>query len=1358
MKKALFLFTSVMFVFSSLTSQTNLTVQKNDIENPHDWVSMMQDPNVNFYEIQKTFNEYWKGKDHTEKGKGWKQFKRWEWFMEPRVYPHGDRNIMNRAMLQFYANQKKEKGTNDKAANWTYIGNTSVPSGGGGAGRLNCVRFHPTNTNTYFVGAPAGGLWKTTNGGSSWSNVNTDLLASIGCSDLAIHPGNPNIMYLATGDGDAGDTYSIGVLKTTDGGNTWNPTGLSWTVQQTRRIRKLIMNPLNPNTLLAATSNGVYKTNNAGNTWTQVQTGSFYDIEYKPNDTTVVYACTDQFYKSTNGGASFTLITSGLPSASASIRMAIAVTPANASYVYVLVGSQTDYGFYGFYRSTNSGTSFTLMANSPNLLGWSSTGNDQGGQAWYDLAIAASPTNANTVVVGGINIWKTTNGGSSWSLIGHWTGSGGADYVHADIHDLIFYPNNGSTIFAATDGGIFKTTDGGVNWVDISSNLPIAQIYRLGLSVTDANKVITGWQDNGTNLKNNTTWSRVIGGDGMECIIDYTNANIMYGELYYGNIRKSTNGGSSWTTIVSTGGTGVDADGDWVTPYVMHPTNNQTLLVGKAGVYVTTNGGSSWSALGTLSGGSGNVKAIAYAPSNPNVIYVAKQNALFKSTNGGTSFTNITSGLPVSSASITYIAVSNTDPNRVYVTFSGYSSANKVYLSTNGGSSWTNFSTGLPNLPVNCIVYENGSPNRVYVGTDVGVYVRDDNMSSWQAYNTGLPNVIVNELEIHYGAGKIRAATYGRGLWESDLYTSPNSPPVANFTATPTTGCPGTIVQFTDLSSGNPTSWSWTISPSTGFTYVSGTNSSSQNPIVQFNTAGTYSVTLTATNSNGSNSFTQTNYITIQNSINLPFTKDFQNATFPPPNIFIIDGGNDGFVWELSTSAGGYGNSTQSAFFDNYTNNAQGAFDAMITSPLNFSGYSTVTMTFDLAYARYNATYSDTLEILVSTDCGQTYTSIWMQGGSTLATAPDNTNAFTPTSTQWTTKSINLNAFAGQSSVVVAFRNRGHWGNNMYIDNINIQGSVSGSPPTAAMSVQGTAKCPGDCLNFSDNSTNNPTSWQWTFPGGTPAGSTQQNPGNVCFNAPGTYVCTLTVSNQYGSSSATYNVVINANPNINVSPANPSICSGTGVTLNATGAQTYTWSPSTGLSATSGSSVLAAPMNTTTYTVNGTDANGCSGSTNVTVTVNNNPPTPTITQSGNILMCSLAGYSYQWYLNGNPIPGATGQTLTITQPGTYTVTITDNNGCSSTSAPFNVNTTDLANYSTGTIALYPNPSTGFFTLKSPDPIKTIILYDALGKEIIKLNGNNSTVIDLNFNVADGIYWLNVYTQQQLFIEKVLIKN
>lgn len=139
-------------------------------------------------------------------------------------------------------------------------------------------------------------------------------------------------------------------------------------------------------------------------------------------------------------------------------------------------------------------------------------------------------------------------------------------------------------------------------------------------------------------------------------------------------------------------------------------------------------------------------------------------------------------------------------------------------------------------------------------------------------------------------------------------------------------------------------------------------------------------------------------------------------------------------------------------------------------------------------------------------------------------------------------------------------------------------------------------------------------------------------------------------------------------------------------------------------------------------------------------------------------MCSLAGYSYQWYLNGNPIPGATGQTLTITQPGTYTVTITDNNGCSSTSAPFNVNTTDLANYSTGTIALYPNPSTGFFTLKSPDPIKTIILYDALGKEIIKLNGNNSTVIDLNFNVADGIYWLNVYTQQQLFIEKVLIKN
>lgn len=1253
-----------------------------NISGESDWVSLMHNPDANFYDIQKAFNEYWKNKNVKEKGKGWKQFKRWEWFMEPRLYPHGDRSVMNRAMAQYLNTLKSSaKGqSQNKAANWTYIGNTTVPSNGGGAGRINFVRFHPTNANIIFVGAPAGGLWKTTNGGTSWSVLNTDQLASIGCSDLAINPNNPNIMYLATGDGDGADTYSIGVLKTTDGGLTWNATGLSWNVTQTRTIRRMIINPQNPNTLLAATSNGIYKTTNGGNSWTQVTTGSFFDIEYKPGDTTIVYACSDQFYRSTNGGNSFSLITNGLPSSSSSSRMAIAVTPANSAYVYVLVGNQTDYGLEGFYRSTNSGTSFTLMANSPNLLGWSTNGSDQGGQAWYDLAIAASPTNANVVFVGGVNIWKTTNGGSSWSLNAHWYGGGGAPYVHADIHDLVFYPGSGTTVFAGCDGGVFKTTNTGSSWSDISSNLQIGQIYRIGNSATNANRIISGWQDNGTNLKNNTNWSQVIGGDGMECIIDYTNANIMYGEIYYGEIYKSTDGGNSWTNIVGSGGTGVDEDGGWVTPYVMHPTNNQTLLVGKSVVYRSTNGGSSWTTLGSLPGGTGTVRAIAYAPSNPNIFYVAKSNKLYQTTNGGTSFVDKTGSLPVTQVSITGIAVSNTDANRVYVTFSGYNASHKVYYTTDGGNTWTNISTGLPNLPTTCIVYENGSPNRIYVGTDAGVYYRDDNSGGWVAYNTGLPNVVITELEIHYGTGKIRAATFGRGLWESDLYTPTNSPPVADFTAFPTSGCPGSVVSFTDLSTLNPTSWSWSLNPSSGFTYVSGTNASSQNPVIQFNVPGTYTVTLTATNTYGSDTETKNAYITIQTGLTPPLTEGFQNATFPPSGYTNLDGGNDSYVWELNTSVGGYGASTQCAYFNNYVNNSQGAFDALITPPLDFSSAISASLSFDVAYARYSATYSDTLEVLISTDCGVTFSSVWIQGGTTLATAPDNTNAFTPSSNQWATKNINLNAYLGQNDIVIAFRNRGHWGNNLYLDNINIQVSIS-TPPTANMTVTGQANCPGDCLTFTDNSTNNPTGWQWTFPGGTPSSSTQQNPGQVCFNTPGNYICTLIVSNNYGSDTITY-----------------------------------------------------------------------------AVSINTPPPVPTISQNGNTLTCNQSGFNYQWSLNGNAIPGATGQSYTISQSGDYTVTITDANGCSATSAIF------TANYSTGingpdyeTLRIIPNPASTAFIIRSEDPIQDVYIYDATGKILYHQVNILKKEFLIQFPLSSGMYWVKINLPHSSQIQKLVIK-
>jgi hypothetical protein len=296
--------------------------------------------------------------------------------------------------------------------------------------------------------------------------------------------------------------------------------------------------------------------------------------------------------------------------------------------------------------------------------------------------------------------------------------------------------------------------------------------------------VIAGAQDNGTKLKNAGNWTDVIGGDGMEAIIDYSNAKIMYGELYYGAIRKSTNSGSSWSAL-SLPQEGRNNLGAWITPYVLHPTNSSTLYVGYRNLFKTSNSGKNWTQLTNFT--TGNIRVLNIAPSNPNYIYVGKSTGnstppmeFNRTTNGGTSWTSLT--LP-SNNWLSYLAISQTDPLKIWATFSGYTATEKVFYSDNGGTSWTNITgTGLPNLPVNCIVYQKDYYNRVYIGNDMGVYYKDDNTTDWTEFRSGLPNVVIDELEIQYGTMKLRAATYGRGLWEASIPTAPvylNTPVLA---------------------------------------------------------------------------------------------------------------------------------------------------------------------------------------------------------------------------------------------------------------------------------------------------------------------------------------------------------------------------------------------------------------------------------------------------------------------------------------------------------------------------------------------------------------------------------------------------
>ncbi|MCU0359623.1 MAG: T9SS type A sorting domain-containing protein [Bacteroidia bacterium] len=748
------------------------------------WMKDIQNENPNFYEIQKAFNDYWKDRP-VEKGKGYKQFKRWEWYWQQRVGPNGEfpkNTVLHDELAKYnelHSNEKSSAISSATVANWSFKGPQSSSGGYSGIGRINCIAFHPSIATTFWVGTPAGGLWKTTNGGSTWT-TNTDNLPVLGVSDIAIDPTNPNIMYIATGDGDAavslsngyGDTKSIGVLKSTNGGASWSAV-LTASVSQNILIRRLLINPSNPNILLAATSVGIYRTTNAGVSWALVSSNIwFIDMEFKPTDPNYVYAATyspngnSQIFSSSNNGQTWSQVTNF----TGYTRINLAVTANFPALVDAVCVNSTS-GLGGLWYSANSGASFTqyYFANcTNNLLHNSFNGSGCDGQGTYDLAYAINPANFDEIWLGGVNTWRTTNGGSTWFLNNVWSVSQSSlvPNVHADKHDIAFHPLNNNFIYECNDGGIYVTNNSGSSWTDLSNSLGISQIYRIGTSATNTDKVICGLQDNGTKEVQTNSWYDRTGGDGMECIIDYTNSNVQYSSYVNGEIYKTTNNWSSSTTIVQNNGVGVNAPGDWVTPYLMHPTNNNILIIGKAQVFQTTNGGTTWSQLGTLPGSTGDIISMAYAPSNPAVIYVATATQVYKTTNSGTTWSII----GTSATRITYLAVDATNPQRLWVTKSGYTAADKVWYTGDGGTSWSNFSGTLPNIPVNCIVYQKNNSDGLYIGTDVGVYFWNSTLPDWIPFNTGLPNVIVNELEISYNNNKLWAATFGRGLWNSDLY------------------------------------------------------------------------------------------------------------------------------------------------------------------------------------------------------------------------------------------------------------------------------------------------------------------------------------------------------------------------------------------------------------------------------------------------------------------------------------------------------------------------------------------------------------------------------------------------------------
>jgi photosystem II stability/assembly factor-like uncharacterized protein len=689
---------------------------------------------------------YFNAIDINKKGSGYKPFKRWEYHWD--FYKQSDGSIAPASLLWDAWRQKQEMSQNQNnrstqvVSNWQSVGPysfTDTGSWGAGQGRVNCVTVDPNNPNIYYVGAPVGGIWKTTDAGITWTAL-TDYLPQIGVSGIAVDPSNSNILYITTGDDDAGDSYFVGVKKSIDGGITWNDTG----ALGGETANEIYIDPTNSQIIWVATSSGLYKSINGGTTWAMKRLGNIKDFKLKPGDPNTIYAVsTSAFYKSTNGGTNFSTISNGLPSSSS--RLTIDVTPANPEYVYVL--SAVGNAFQGVYKSTNSGTNFTKTLESDDIFDGSS-------QAWYDMALGVSNTDANTLFVGVLNVWKSTDGGNNFNRINTWNADSEPAYTHADIHFLRYY--NG-VLFAGTDGGIYRSVNNGNSFTSLTTGLAIGQFYRISVAKQSAQNVVGGLQDNGGYARSNNQWYNYHGADGMDAAVNPMNKNQYYGFIQYGGaLYKTENGGES-SSYVAEG----PVSGNWVTPLVAN--NTGELYAGFNHLYKLEN--SLWTQVSNFNFG-GNIAQIEIDPSDNNIIYVSRGLNLYKTINNGSVFTNL--NVSFTGSSISSIEVNNHNSAIIYVTTSG--SNGKVYKSVNGGTSWSDISSNLPAESKNVVRHQKyNAQNPIYVGTYLGVYYLDDTDSNWQVFSTNLPNAEVTDIEITEIDGIISASTYGRGVWQSAI-------------------------------------------------------------------------------------------------------------------------------------------------------------------------------------------------------------------------------------------------------------------------------------------------------------------------------------------------------------------------------------------------------------------------------------------------------------------------------------------------------------------------------------------------------------------------------------------------------------